>query len=89
MEEATVHDMLARPTATLSHMRDRGSVSTQGQIKPVFFTSNSLLKLAPRVTFLDLPQHIHDQIYHEAGYGGNRFVDLNVWSSSEQFNGFY
>ncbi|CAG9996464.1 unnamed protein product [Clonostachys byssicola] len=38
----------------------------------------------PRVTFLDLPQNVRDQIYHEGGYWGNRFIDLNVWSYKDK-----
>ncbi|CAH0043334.1 unnamed protein product [Clonostachys solani] len=33
-----------------------------------------------RVTFVDLPRHVRDKIYQEAGYRGNKFIDLNLWT---------
>ncbi|CAH0028957.1 unnamed protein product, partial [Clonostachys rhizophaga] len=55
--------------------RPRPTLSRTGERSP----------LPPRVTFLDLPQHVRDQIYEEVGYGGNKFIDLNLWSISELY----
>ncbi|VUC37960.1 unnamed protein product [Clonostachys rosea] len=43
--------------------------------------------LSSRVNFLDLPQNVRDQIYQEAGCGGNKFIHLNLLTIRERDEG--
>ncbi|KAJ4389596.1 hypothetical protein N0V93_007067 [Gnomoniopsis smithogilvyi] len=36
-----------------------------------------------RISFLDLPRSLREQIYDEANIGGDKFIDLNFWTIEE------
>lgn len=51
---------------------------------------NSTPQIAPdqnapeKITFLDLPHYIRERIYKKANIGGDKFIDLNFWSTKEE-----
>ncbi|CAG9981496.1 unnamed protein product [Clonostachys byssicola] len=80
METTAEHDPWAFPDST--HTARCGTIRDLRATKITdFFKPDRPSKRRPisGTSFLDLPAHIRDRIYEEAGVGGNEFIDLNIW----------
>ncbi|CAH0057354.1 unnamed protein product [Clonostachys solani] len=78
------HDPLRRPAS--AHTASCGTIrARKGTRIPDFFKPDRPPKHGPisGTSFLDLPPHIRDKIYEEAGFGGDEFIDLNLWTARD------
>ncbi|VUC24211.1 unnamed protein product [Clonostachys rosea] len=84
METTGNQNHLSRPVSAhaASHSLIR---ARRGTRIPDYFKPDRPSKRGPvsGTSFLDLPPHIRDRIYEEAGFRGNEFIDLNLWMARD------
>uniref|UniRef100_A0A8H7K3G4 Uncharacterized protein n=1 Tax=Bionectria ochroleuca TaxID=29856 RepID=A0A8H7K3G4_BIOOC len=86
MANTADHDGLSRPASTQT--ASGGTIRARRATKiPNYFKPDRPSKRGPiyGTSFLDLPAHVRDRIYEEAGVGGDEFIDLNLWMARDLY----